>query len=129
MAESKTGRGQSGAPRTQGKPGTPAKQDMPGKQDKKGKSPTPGAAKGDAGSFEVLRAWVADGDLYTDFISNLWEPQGYGTFLADLARQIADGILEDDPSLKASVVMAEIRKAFAEELDNLSEAEMVRHKK
>lgn len=129
MADSKAGKGQSGAQRTKGKPGVPAKQDMSGKQDKKGKSPTPGAAKGDAGSFEVLRAWVADGDLYTDFISNLWEPQGYGTFLADLARQITDGILEDDPSLKASVVMAEIRKAFVDELDNLSEAEMVRHKK
>ncbi len=100
------------------------------KPEKKDKSlPVPGAAKEDTASFEVLRAWVAQGDLHTDFISNLWEPQGYGTFLADLARQITDGILEDNPSLKASAVMAQIRKGFLEEVDNLSEAEMVREKK
>lgn len=87
-----------------------------------------GADKG-ATSFEVLRAWVAEGDLHTDFISNLWDPAGYGTFLADLARQISDGMVEDDPSRKSAAVLAQIRKGFLAELDNLSDAEMVRKKK
>ena len=87
------------------------------------------AAKDEAKSFEVLRAWVADGDLHTDFISNLWDPSGYGTFLADLARQLTDGILEDDPSLKPASVLAQIRKGFLDELDNSEEAEIVRSKR
>ena len=85
--------------------------------------------KDDARSFEVLRAWVADGDLHTDFISNLWDPSGYGTFLADLARQLTDGILEDDPSLRPVAVLAQIRKGFLDELDSSEEAEIVRSKR
>ncbi len=97
--------------------------------DKPAAKASPKAAKDTASSFEVLRAWVADGDLHTDFISNLWDPDGYGTFLADLARQISDGILEDNPGLKSASVLAAIRQGFLAEIDKLSEAEMVRRKK
>lgn len=105
---------------------------MPAKSAKPGiaaKAPSPKTPKTNAASFEVLRAWVADGDLNTDFISNLWDPAGYGTFLADLARQIADGILEDNPGLKQASVVAAIRRGFLAELDQQSEAEIVRSKK
>lgn len=90
--------------------------------------PVPDAAQQDKGSFEVLRAWVAQGDLHTDFISNLWDPEGYGTFLADLARQITDGILEDDPKLKKELVLALIRKGFDDELDGENDPEVVRER-
>ncbi len=123
-------RPQAKAAKPAAKPAHAAKAAAPGS---KAASPGTKAAKPGAkapklstNSFEVLRAWVDDGDLHTDFISNLWEPAGYGAFLADLARQISDGILEDNPGLKSASVLAAIRDGFLDELDQLSDAEMVR---
>ena len=82
----------------------------------------PPAAQADEESWELLRAWVAEGGLHCSLKVGVYEAEGireeqaWGTILADAARHIADalsslGLRDSDAAL------VEIRRHFAAELD------------
>lgn len=79
---------------------------------------TPPAIKGDKDAAEIVRAWVAHGDLHVVLRHDAFpDPGGWGVALADLARQVAracDQASGQDPA----EVLKRIRMVFDAEWSN-----------
>jgi hypothetical protein len=76
----------------------------------------PAAAKSDAKSFELMRAWIADSDLHVSLQLGGWEePAPWGVVLADLARHVANFYV-DKMGMDREEVKAILREEFLEEL-------------
>jgi hypothetical protein len=76
---------------------------------------------GDPEAAEVLRAWLAHGDLHCSLKPTIWEDAGHwGLLLADVARHVAHALEQkgQDPE----EVLERIRDAFDTAMDDLSEA-------
>jgi uncharacterized protein DUF5076 len=56
----------------------------------------PDDARTDAGSFEILRLWIANNDQHVSLRMGVWEdPAAWGIMLADLARHVAASYAQD----------------------------------
>ena len=85
----------------------------------------PAAARTDAKSFELLRAWIADSDLHVSLQLGGWEePSPWGVVLADLARHVANFYVEKK-GMNREEVKAILLEEFNEELANGSDEEVV----
>lgn len=76
----------------------------------------PGAAD-DPKAFELVRAWVAQGDLYVSLQMGGWDdPTAWGVVLADLVRHVAR-FYEEQKHLRPEQTIARVRDAMDAELD------------
>ena len=66
--------------------------------------PRPGASSEDENATEMIRAWIAKGDLHVSLRLGLWhdsqnldidERDAWGESLADLTRHIANGMMKE----------------------------------
>lgn len=77
----------------------------------------PDGVVGDAKAFELVRAWVADGELHVSLQMGGWDdPAAWGTVLADLARHVAR-FYEAQKRLDPEETMERVRSAMDAELD------------
>ncbi len=79
----------------------------------------PPAAKTDAGSREMLRAWIANGGLHCTLSIGAWgdkETIGWGILLTDVVRHVADALQKQD-GLDPEDTIKQIRAVFNKELD------------
>ena len=90
--------------------------------------PIPAAAKADAHSREMMRAWVAAKGLHCSLNVGMWSGDGsvneadaWGILLADVARHVANA-LEESESADAREVVLNIRDSFNMELDHPTSA-------
>ncbi len=52
--------------------------------------PVPDAVKDDENAVELVRAWVASGDLHIAVATGLWkDPAAWGIMIVDLAKHVA----------------------------------------
>ncbi len=85
----------------------------------------PEAARSDAKSFELLRAWIADSDLHVSLQLGGWEePSPWGVVLADLARHVANFYVEK-MGMDREEVKAILLEEFTEELSGGSDEEVI----
>ena len=83
----------------------------------------PPAAAADPKSFELVRAWVAQGDLHVSMQMGGWEdPTAWGVVLADLVRHVAR-FYADKKRLEPEQTIARIRDAMDAELDGEEDSE------
>jgi Domain of unknown function (DUF5076) len=76
----------------------------------------PGAAA-DAKAFELVRAWVAQGDLHVSLQMGGWDdPTAWGVVLADLVRHVAR-FYQEQKRLNPQATIARVRDAMDAELD------------
>ncbi len=76
----------------------------------------PGAAD-DPKAFELVRAWVAQGDLHVSLQMGGWDdPTAWGVVLADLVRHVAR-FYEEQKHLRPEQTIARVRDAMDAELD------------
>jgi len=76
----------------------------------------PGAAA-DAKAFELVRAWVAQGDLHVSLQMGGWDdPTAWGVVLADLVRHVAR-FYQEQKQLNPDATIARVRDAMDAELD------------
>lgn len=76
----------------------------------------PGAAA-DAKAFELVRAWVAQGDLHVSLQMGGWDdPTAWGVVLADLVRHVAR-FYQEQKRLNPEQTIARVRDAMDAELD------------
>ena len=76
----------------------------------------PPGIEGDPAAAEVLRAWLAHGDLHCTLKPTIWpDPSAWGMLLADVARHVADAVTKKGQS--RDEVIESIRDAFEEALD------------
>ena len=76
----------------------------------------PGAAE-DPKAFELVRAWVAQGDLHVSLQMGGWDdPTAWGVVLADLVRHVAR-FYADHKHLNTEQTIARVRGALDAELD------------
>jgi hypothetical protein len=71
----------------------------------------PPAAISDAGSAEVLRAWIANGGLHVSLKPSFDTPDVWGILLVDVARHAARAFAADKQTSEAQA-LARIRKMF-----------------
>ena len=82
----------------------------------------PPAAERDAGSLEILRAWIAEKGLHCSLKIGIYDGSGiaeekaWGIILADAAKHVADA-LSSERGQDKDAVLWEIRVAFESELD------------
>jgi len=79
----------------------------------------PPAARADASSREMLRAWIADGGLHCTLSIGAWgdkETIGWGILLTDVVRHVADALQKQD-GLNPEDTIKQIRAVFNKELD------------
>ncbi len=77
----------------------------------------PAAARQDAKSFELLRAWIADSDLHVSLQLGGWEePSPWGVVLADLARHVSNFYVEQK-GMDRQEVLAILQEEFQRELE------------
>ncbi|WBS00629.1 DUF5076 domain-containing protein [Pseudoduganella sp. SL102] len=88
--------------------------------------PVPEAAIRDPNSVELLRVWVAGGQLHCSLKIGMYrdgmgisEEMAWGTILADAARHIANA-LQDGGSLSQTESLARIARKFNEEVSEPS---------
>ena len=82
----------------------------------------PKAAAGDAGSFELLRVWVAKQAQQITVRAGVWEdPGAWGVMLADLARNIVTIHAEQDPDLDTEAFLAALLEGFDTEIETVLE--------
>ncbi len=77
--------------------------------------PIPPMAETDSSAVEILRAWVAKGDLHCTLSPNAWEDAScWGVVLADVARHVTSALQQSgkDPH----DTLARIRHAFDAEM-------------
>ena len=80
----------------------------------------PPDAEGDAKASEVLRAWIAKGDLHCTLRPTIWpDPGNWGILLADAARHVA-AALQEHSGRSPIESLARIRALFNAELDTPS---------
>jgi hypothetical protein len=96
---------------------------MPEKSDRaKNQLVIPPAAAKDPKAFELVRAWVADGELHVSMQMGGWDdPTAWGVVLADLVRHVAR-FYEEKKRLNPEQTMARVRNAMDAELDGEEEA-------
>lgn len=73
-------------------------------------------------AHEMIRAWVADGDLHCKLNIGSWgdnEPMGWGILLSDVARHVADALYEQH-GIEREHTLAAIRAVFNDELNSPS---------
>ncbi len=80
----------------------------------------PPAASADAGSVEVLRAWVADEGLHVSMRQAFDDPGTWGVLLVDLARHAARAMAAEKVCTEAEALRA-IREIFDAEWDNVTD--------
>ena|SRR5579863_1353709 len=89
----------------------------------KGELPIPGPCCRDAKSFEMIRAWVAEGGMHVAVNIGVWdrpdsnqsEPAAWGMLLADVAHHVANAI-QKHKGTSQEVTLREIEEFFLEEL-------------
>lgn len=81
----------------------------------------PREAASDPKAFELVRAWVAEGDLHVSLQMGGWDdPTAWGVVLADLVRHVARFYAEQK-RLDPEKTMARVRDAMDAELDQEDE--------
>ena len=81
----------------------------------------PGAAN-DPKAFELVRAWVAQGDLHVSLQMGGWDdPTAWGVVLADLVRHVARFYAEQK-HLQPEQTIERVRDAMDRELDGEEES-------
>lgn len=81
----------------------------------------PGAAN-DPKAFELVRAWVAQGDLHVSLQMGGWDdPTAWGVVLADLVRHVA-AFYAEQKHLQAEQTIERVRDAMDRELDGEQES-------
>ncbi len=84
--------------------------------------PTPFEIDGDPDATEMLRAWIAHGELHVSLLLGMWadaedsqidECEAWGQLLADLARHVANGMAQSH-GWAVEDTFARIRRAFEE---------------
>ena len=80
---------------------------------KKYELPTPPAIRGDRNAAELLRAWVAHGDLHVVLRHDAFGPDAgaWGVALVDLARHVANAF-QQSAGVDPQVVLERIRHVF-----------------
>ncbi|WP_426037798.1 DUF5076 domain-containing protein [Brevundimonas sp. DC300-4] len=84
----------------------------------------PPAALADPKAVEMARVWVAQQGLHwvlnvgTYRDSGFREATAWGVMIADMARHVADALLEAGDEQDAAGALAEIRRSIAMELDD-----------
>ena len=82
----------------------------------------PPAAASDPKAFELVRAWVAQGDLHVSMQMGGWDdPTAWGVVLADLVRHVARFYAEQK-QLHPEQSIARMRDAMDAELDGEEQA-------
>jgi hypothetical protein len=77
----------------------------------------PPGAKTDPKSFELIRAWVAGGDLHVSLEMGGWDdPEAWGVVLADVARHVAN-FFKHKKGFNPAETTARLVEAFEAELD------------
>ena len=76
--------------------------------------PIPSAASDDAGSAEVLRAWVANQGLHVSLRPAFDDPGMWGVLLVDVARHVAR-MCADEKMCSEADALKEIRRVFDSE--------------
>lgn len=78
----------------------------------------PRGVAGDAKAFELVRAWVAEGDLHVSLQMGGWDdPTAWGVVLADLLRHVARFYAEQK-RLNPEQTIARVRDAMDAELED-----------
>jgi len=89
--------------------------------------PRPDEIYGDEHATEMVRAWIADGDLRVSLLLGMWadasdsdvdERYAWGELLGDLVRHIANGLRQSHDWPEA-VTIASIRAGFLAKLADL----------
>ena len=81
----------------------------------------PPGAESDPKAFELVRAWVAQGDLHVSLQMGGWDdPTAWGVVLADLVRHVARFYAEQK-KLNPEQTMARVRATMESELDQEEE--------
>jgi hypothetical protein len=84
----------------------------------------PPETKGDSKATEMIRVWLAHGDVHVSLLLGMWEDAedcevderyAWGNLLADVARHVANG-MQQSHGWEVRKTLARIRRAF---LDNL----------
>jgi hypothetical protein len=82
----------------------------------------PPAAADDPKAFELVRAWVAQGDLHVSLQMGGWDdPTAWGVVLADLVRHVARFYAEQK-HLQPEQTIGRVRDAMDRELDGEEES-------
>ena len=85
--------------------------------DHSGQLLVPPDAEGDVDAHEVLRAWIAKGDLHCTLRPTIWpDPGNWGILLADAARHVA-AAFQEHSGRSPIESLARIRALFNAELD------------
>lgn len=77
--------------------------------------PIPTGAAGDAGSVEVLSAWIVEGGLQVAMQRAFDEPDVWGIMLVDIARHAAR-IYAQEGAMTEAEALERIRKLWAAEI-------------
>jgi hypothetical protein len=78
----------------------------------------PAGVAGDPKAFELVRAWVAEGELHVSLQMGGWDdPAAWGTVLADMARHVAR-FYEEKKGLDPEQTMERVRDAMDAELED-----------
>jgi hypothetical protein len=78
----------------------------------------PEAALRDGNSYEIARVWVAEKAEHVSLLVGTWEdPTAWGIVLADLARHVANGHLQDK-GLNRAETLQRIRASLLAELNS-----------
>jgi hypothetical protein len=81
----------------------------------------PPAAASDPKAFELVRAWIAQGELHVSMQMGGWDdPTAWGVVLADLVRHVAR-FYEEQKHLRPEQTMVRVRDAMEAELDGEEE--------
>jgi hypothetical protein len=81
----------------------------------------PPAAANDPKAFELVRAWVAQGELHVSLQMGGWDdPSAWGVVLADLVRHVAR-FYEEQKQLQPEQTIVRVRDAMDGELDGEEE--------
>jgi hypothetical protein len=82
----------------------------------------PPAAASDPKAFELVRAWVAQGELHVSMQMGGWDdPTAWGVVLADLVRHVAR-FYEEQKHLRPEQTILRVRDAMEAELDGEEES-------
>jgi len=81
----------------------------------------PPGALNDPDAGEILRAWIASNGLEIAFLKVWDEPDNWGIFLADLARQAAR-VYAQEGKISEAESLARIRRALNGEWDRPADA-------
>lgn len=97
--------------------GAPLKNGAAGRPAEKNQLAIPPGAAADPKAFELVRAWVAQGDLHVSLQMGGWDdPTAWGVVLADLVRHVAH-FYQEQKRLNPEKTVERVRDAMNAELD------------